>query len=88
MVFCFARLHFSEHEKLRRTQLAKAIKKSAAPQRLRCVCQKYVLFVATGILLLLLLYLWLVIKCRLIDNENMRLKYHIEIFDKKLQAKK
>lgn len=29
-----------------------------------------------------------VIKCRQIDDEIMRLKYHIEMFDKKLQAKK
>lgn len=32
--------------------------------------------------------LQVVIKCRQIDDEIMRLKYHIEIFDKKLQAKK
>ena len=29
-----------------------------------------------------------VIKCRQIDDEIMRLKYHIEMFDKKLQAKR
>ncbi len=29
-----------------------------------------------------------VIKCRQIDDEILRLKYHIELFDKKLQAKK
>ena len=28
------------------------------------------------------------INCRQIDDEIMRLKYHIEMFDKKLQAKK
>lgn len=32
--------------------------------------------------------LQVVIKCRQIDDEIMRLKYHIEMFDKKLQAKK
>lgn len=32
--------------------------------------------------------LQVVIKCRQIDDEIMRLKYHIELFDKKLQAKK
>lgn len=32
--------------------------------------------------------LQVVIICRQIDDEIMRLKYHIEMFDKKLQAKK
>ena len=32
--------------------------------------------------------LQVVIKCRQIDDEIVRLKYHIEMFDKKLQAKK
>lgn len=32
--------------------------------------------------------LQVIIKCRQIDDEIMRLKYHIEMFDKKLQAKK
>ena len=32
--------------------------------------------------------LQVVIKCRQIDDEIIRLKYHIEMFDKKLQAKK
>ena len=32
--------------------------------------------------------LQVVINCRQIDDEIMRLKYHIEMFDKKLQAKK
>ena len=32
--------------------------------------------------------LQVIIKCRQIDDEIMRLKYHIELFDKKLQAKK
>ena len=32
--------------------------------------------------------LQVVINCRQIDDEVMRLKYHIEMFDKKLQAKK
>lgn len=32
--------------------------------------------------------LQIVINCRRIDDEVMRLKYHIELFDKKLQAKK
>lgn len=32
--------------------------------------------------------LQVIIKCREIDDEIMRLKHHIEIFDKKLQAKK
>ncbi len=32
--------------------------------------------------------LHVVINCRQIDDEIMRLKYHIEMFDKKLQAKK
>ena len=32
--------------------------------------------------------LQVVIKCRQIDDEIMRLRYHIEMFDKKLQAKK
>ena len=30
----------------------------------------------------------MVINCRQIDDEIMRLKYHIEMFDKKLQTKK
>lgn len=30
----------------------------------------------------------MVIKCQQIDDEIMRLKYHIEMFDKKLQAKR
>lgn len=33
-------------------------------------------------------HLQVVIKCRHIDDEIVRLKYHIEMFDKKLQAKK
>jgi len=32
--------------------------------------------------------LQVVIKCQQIDDEIMRLKYHIEMFDKKLQAKR
>lgn len=32
--------------------------------------------------------LQVVIKCRQIDDEIIRLKYHIEMFDKKIQAKK
>lgn len=32
--------------------------------------------------------LQVVIKCRKIDDEIVRLKYHIQMFDKKLQAKK
>lgn len=32
--------------------------------------------------------LQVIIKCQQIDDEIMRLKYHIEMFDKKLQAKK
>ena len=32
--------------------------------------------------------LQVLINCRQIDDEIMRLKYHIEMFDKKLQAKK
>lgn len=32
--------------------------------------------------------LQVVIKCRQIDDEILRLKYHIEMFDKKIQAKK
>ncbi len=32
--------------------------------------------------------LQVVIKCRQIEDEIVRLKYHIEMFDKKLQAKK
>lgn len=32
--------------------------------------------------------LQVIIKCRQIDDEIIRLKYHIEMFDKKLQAKK
>lgn len=32
--------------------------------------------------------LQVVSNCRQIDDEIMRLKYHIEMFDKKLQAKK
>lgn len=32
--------------------------------------------------------LQVIIKCREIDDEIMRLKHHIEIFDKKIQAKK
>lgn len=32
--------------------------------------------------------LQVIIKCRQIDDEIVRLKYHIEMFDKKLQAKK
>lgn len=32
--------------------------------------------------------LQIVIKCRQIDDEIMRLKYHIEMFDQKLQVKK
>ena len=32
--------------------------------------------------------LQVVIKCRQVDDEVVRLKYHIEMFDKKLQAKK
>ena len=32
--------------------------------------------------------LQVVIKCRQIDDEIIRLKYHIEMFDQKLQAKK
>lgn len=32
--------------------------------------------------------LQVVINCRQIDDEVMRLKYHIEMFDKKLKAKK
>ena len=32
--------------------------------------------------------LQIVINCRRIDDEVMRLKYHIELFDKKLRAKK
>lgn len=32
--------------------------------------------------------LQVIIKCRQIDDEIMQLKYHIEMFDKKLQAKK
>ena len=32
--------------------------------------------------------LQVVINCLQIDDEIMRLKYHIEMFDKKLQAKK
>lgn len=32
--------------------------------------------------------LQVIIKCQQIDDEIMRLKYHIELFDKKLQAKK
>lgn len=32
--------------------------------------------------------LQIIIKCRQIDNEIMRLKYHIELFDNKLSARK
>ena len=32
--------------------------------------------------------LQVIINCRQIDDEIMRFKYHIEMFDKKLQAKK